>query len=163
MLMIVRERRREIGVLKAIGASNFTVMRQFMAEAVTFTLAAAAIGLIIGVVGGNPVTKLLVNNSTSAAAPAVAGAGPGGGGFAGGANIPRLGGGATAGGGGAGGFGGGRVAAVPRLNLTNIHVAVGWNVLLYGLAAAVVIALAGSAIPSLLLARVRPAEVLRAD
>jgi putative ABC transport system permease protein len=49
------------------------------------------------------------------------------------------------------------------LNLTNIHVAVGWNVLLYGLAAAVVIALAGSAIPSLLLARVRPAEVLRAD
>jgi len=64
---------------------------------------------------------------------------------------------------GAGGFGGGRLAAVGRLNLANIHVTVGWSVLLHGLAAAVVIALAGSAIPSLLLARVRPAEVLRAD
>ncbi|MDQ6727443.1 MAG: FtsX-like permease family protein [Actinomycetota bacterium] len=160
MLMIVRERRREIGVLKAIGASNFTVMRQFMAEAVTFTLAAAAIGLIIGVVGGNPVTKLLVNNSTNSAAAAT-GTGQGG------ANIPRLGG--AGGFGGAGGgraaaaLGGGRATGVQRLNLTNIHVAIGWNVLLYGLAAAVVIALAGSAIPSLLLARVRPAEVLRAD
>ena len=156
MLMIVRERRREIGVLKAIGASNFTVMRQFMAEAVTFTLAAAAIGLVVGVVGGNPVTKLLVNNSTGTATNTVAGPGAQGAGRFGGANGLR-------GGGFGGGFGGGRLATAGRLNLSNIHVAVGWNVLLYGLAAAVVIALAGSAIPSLLLARVRPAEVLRRD
>lgn len=167
MLMIVRERRREIGVLKAIGASNFTVMRQFMAEAVTFTLVAAAIGLGIGVVGGNPVTRLLVNNSTaSTAAPA---AGPNGGRqgragqFPGGANVPRLRGGAGAGGGAALGARGGRAGLAQRLNLTNIRVAIGWNVVLYGLAAALFIAVAGSAIPSLLMARVRPAEVLRAD
>jgi putative ABC transport system permease protein len=167
MLMIVRERRREIGVLKAIGASNFTVMRQFMVEAVTFTLAAAAIGLVIGVVGGNPVTRLLVNNSTASASAAAVGpnAGPQAraGQFPGAANIPRL---RGANGGGVGaalGAGRGRAGVVQRLNLTNIRVATGWNVLLYGLAAAVFIALAGSAIPSLLLARVRPAEVLRAD
>jgi putative ABC transport system permease protein len=167
MLMIVRERRREIGVLKAIGASNFTVMRQFMAEAVTFTLAAAAIGLIIGVVGGNPVTKLLVNNSTGSAAAATAGpaVGPQGraGQVPGAANIPRL---RGANGGGAGaalGAGRGRAGVAQRLNLSNIRVAIGWNVLLYGLGAAVFIAVIGSAIPSLLLARVRPAEVLRAD
>jgi putative ABC transport system permease protein len=157
MLMIVRERRREIGVLKAIGASNFKVMRQFMAEAVTFTLAAAAIGLILGVVGGNPVTKLLVNNGTSAATNAAGGQGAQGAGRIGGVGGPRL-------GGGGGGFGRAAGLANPgRLNLSGIHVAVGWNVLLYGLAAAVVIALAGSAIPSLLMARVRPAEVLRRD
>lgn len=167
MLMIVRERRREIGVLKAIGASNFTVMRQFMVEAVTFTLAAAAIGLVIGVVGGNPVTKLLVNNSTASATAATAGpnAGPQGraGQFPGGANVPRLRGGAGAGAGAALGAGRGRAGLAQRLNLTNVRVAIGWNVLLYGLGAAVFIALAGSAIPSLLMARVRPAEVLRAD
>ncbi len=168
MLMIVRERRREIGVLKAIGASNFTVMRQFMIEAVTFTVAAAAIGLVIGVVGGNPVTKLLVNNSTASATATATGANGGGqrrsGQFPGAANIPRLGGGGAAGGARAAlGAGRGRTGVAQRLNLTNIRVAVGWNVLLYGLAAAVIIALAGSAIPSLLLARVRPAEVLRAE
>jgi putative ABC transport system permease protein len=166
MLMIVRERRREIGVLKAIGASNLTVVRQFMVEAVTFTLAAAAIGLLIGVVGGNPVTKLLVNNSTASATAAVgpsAGAQGRAGQFPGAANIPRL---RDADGGGVGaapGAGRGRAGVVQRLNLTNIRVAIGWSVLLYGLAAALLIALAGSAIPSLLLARVRPAEVLRAD
>lgn len=167
MLMIVRERRREIGVLKAIGASNLTVMRQFMVEAVTFTLAAAAIGLVIGVVGGNPVTKLLVNNSTAAATVTAAGPNAGGQGragpFPGAANVPRLRGGDGARGGAALGAGRGRAGLAQRLNLTNIRVAVGWNVVLYGLAAALFIALAGSAIPSLLMARVRPAEVLRAD
>lgn len=167
MLMIVRERRREIGVLKAIGASNFTVMRQFMAEAVTFTLVAAAIGLGIGVVGGNPVTKLLVNNSTASATAPTGGPYAGlqrrAGQAPGGANVPRLRGGAGAGGGAALGASGGRAGLAQRLNITNIRVAVGWNVVLYGLAAALFIAVAGSAIPSLLMARVRPAEVLRAD
>ena len=167
MLMIVRERRREIGVLKAIGASNFTVMRQFMVEAVTFTVAAAAIGLLIGVVGGNPVTKLLVNNSTASATATAVGPNAGGQGpagqFPGAANIPRLQGGGGPGPGAAPGAGQGGAGVAQRLNLANIRVAIGWNVVLYGLAAAVFIALAGSAIPSLLLARVRPAEVLRAD
>lgn len=167
MLMIVRERRREIGVLKAIGASNFTVMRQFMVEAVTFTVAAAVIGLLIGVVGGNPVTKLLVNNSTASATATAVGPNAGGQGragqFPGAANIPRLQGGGGPGPGAAPGAGPGGAGVAQRLNLADIRVAVGWDVVLYGLAAAVFIALAGSAIPALLLARVRPAEVLRAD
>ena len=44
MVMIVRERKREIGVLKALGAPNGRIMAQFTTEAVTFTL----LGLVAG-------------------------------------------------------------------------------------------------------------------
>ena len=145
MLMIVRERRREIGVLKAIGSSNLKIMVQFMTEAVTLTLAGAVIGLGIGVVGSSPVTKLLVNNAN----PANSAGGPGAGGFGGG--IGRGAGGAL------------RLAGQSGASLRNVQAAVGWNILLYGLAAAIVIAIVGSALPALLISRVRPAEVMRAE
>ncbi len=70
MIMIVRERKREIGVFKAIGFSNVRIMLQFMCEALTFTTLAAVIGLGIGVVGGNPVTSTLVKN-TSGSGPGI--------------------------------------------------------------------------------------------
>ena len=63
MVMIVRERKREIGVLKAIGFSNIRVMLQFVSEAFTFTVLAAVVGVAIGVVAGKPVTSTLVQNS----------------------------------------------------------------------------------------------------
>lgn len=139
MIMIVRERKREIGVIKAVGASNLKVTGQFMSEAVTLTVLAAVVGIILGFVAGNPITKLLVNNSTSSTTTA-AGPGMGGGG--------RFGGGAFR------GF---------RSSLTTIHAAVGWDIILYGLAAAVVIAVLGSAIASFFIAKIRPAEVMRTE
>ena len=63
MVMIVRERRREIGILKAIGGSNTRIVLQFMVEAVTLTCIGAVIGLAIGVIAGNPVTSSLVDSS----------------------------------------------------------------------------------------------------
>ncbi len=153
MLMIVRERRREIGVLKAIGSSNFKIMNQFITEAVTFTLSGAVLGLIIGFLGSNPVTKLLVSNANSSTqTPAAGGGGLGSGGAAG----------------GRGGFGGGagralRAVGGSTANLRNIHAVVGWSILLYGLGAAIVIAVIGSAIPALMIAKIRPAEVMRAE
>jgi putative ABC transport system permease protein len=141
MIMIVRERRREIGIFKALGASNFKVMFQFMSEAVTLTLLGAIVGIILGVVAGNPITKLLVNNSSSTTATT-----PGaGGGFGGGR------------GGGGGGFG------FIHNNVTNIHATIGYSIIIYGLLAAIVIALIGSAAVSFLIAKVRPAEVMRSE
>jgi putative ABC transport system permease protein len=136
MIMIVRERRREIGVIKAIGASNIKVMVQFMVEAVTLTVMGAIIGIVLGVIAGNPITRLLVNNSSTTATVGSAG---------GGIRAAR------------GAFGG------VRNNLTSIHGAVGWSIILYGLGAAIVIALAGSSLASFFIAKVRPAEVMRAD
>jgi putative ABC transport system permease protein len=142
MIMIVRERRREIGVIKAIGASNVNVMSQFAVEAVTLTALGAVIGTIFGVLAGSPITNMLVSNSANNSAEA-------------GPQLMR--------GGQAtfhavrGGFGGLHNAAA------NIHAVVGWNLMLYGLGAAIVIALIGSGLASFFIAKVRPAEVMRVE
>jgi ABC-type antimicrobial peptide transport system permease subunit len=47
LLMQVRERSREIGTLKAIGASNAGVTTQFLAEAITLTLLGGLFGLAL--------------------------------------------------------------------------------------------------------------------
>ena len=63
MLLIVRERKREIGILKAIGAGNGRVMAQFATEAVTLTLLGLVVGLVIGFLAASPVTSSLVSHS----------------------------------------------------------------------------------------------------
>ena len=47
--------------------------------------------------------------------------------------------------------------------LRNLQASAGWETLLQGLGAALFIALVGSALPALLIAKVRPAEVMRAE
>ena len=152
MIMIVRERRREIGILKAIGASNLKVIFQFMSEAITLTLAGALIGIIIGVAAANPITHLLVTNSTSSQSGSL-NRGPGG--FRGLASNR------------AGNFtlreaNRGAFRGISN-SIGNIQTVVGWTVILDGLGAAIIIAIIGSTASSFVIAKVRPAEVMRVE
>lgn len=136
MLMIVRERRREIGVLKAIGAPNWKIVTQFVTEALTFTVLGSALGVVLGAVFSQTVTKVLLDSSLGSQ------------------NV------GTRGIDGAGRFIG-QVVSLRTIN--DLQTLVGSDILLYGLAAAVGIAVIGSAIPAYLTAKIRPAEVLRGE
>ncbi|HSX02182.1 MAG TPA: FtsX-like permease family protein [Candidatus Saccharimonadia bacterium] len=138
MLMIVRERRREIGVLKAIGAGNLTIVGQFVVESLTLTLMGAVVGTVAGALLSNPVLKVLASSSAQSGA-ATMGAGRGFGRAVGGALVGARG------------------------AVTSLQASVGLDLLLYGLLAAIAIAVIGSAIPAWLIAKVRPAEVMRAE
>jgi len=144
MLMIVRERRREIGVLKAIGSSNIGIVSQFTIEALVLTLFASIIGIICGFIFSNPVLRALIENSESTGNIAnktvqiERGAGM---------MVARL--------------GGSLDSTKDAFN--NIHAVLGWQTIGYGLMAAVIIAIIGSAIPAFFISKVRPAEVMRQE
>ncbi len=50
MLVSVAERRREIGIRKALGASNHQIMLQFMTEAAVLSVAGALIGIAVALI-----------------------------------------------------------------------------------------------------------------
>ncbi len=139
MIMVVRERRREIGVLKAIGSSNAGIVGQFAFESLTLTTMGSILGILLGSLLSNPVLKLLVTSTETTAS--------GRAGFAGGGMMGRL---------GAG-------IATAATTVRNIRAVVGWDIILYGFLAAIFIAFVGSAIPSFAIAKIRPAEVMRTE
>jgi putative ABC transport system permease protein len=143
MVMIVRERRREIGVLKAIGASNVSVVSLFVTEALALTLCGALLGIGLAAASSNQITGALVsaNTPTASASSEQGPRGPG-------AGFVRRIGGAT-----------GTAADLVK----NVQTNVGADLLLKGLGAGVLIAILGSAIPAWLIAKVRPAEVMRGE
>jgi putative ABC transport system permease protein len=60
MLYTVRERTKEIGTLKAMGASNTIILGQFMFEGVLLSLIAGLVGLAIGVFGATSLANILL-------------------------------------------------------------------------------------------------------
>jgi len=60
MLYSVRERTKEIGTLKAMGASNITVLGQFMFEGVLLSVIAAVAAIAVGVFGVPTLSSLLL-------------------------------------------------------------------------------------------------------
>ena len=137
--LVARQRVKEIGIYKAIGASNWHVTAQFGIEAAVMSVIAA----LIGALATFPLAQTVANGLVSdPAAPAGPGgfAGPGQGARFGGAGAQLQ---------GAGGF------------LGDVDVAVSPEVFLYALGIAIGLAVIASIIPAWYVGRVRPAEVLR--
>ncbi len=60
MLYTVRDRTKEIGTLKAIGAGNSTIMGQFLLEGTLLSLIAGTVGIAIGTIGAPFLSSVLL-------------------------------------------------------------------------------------------------------
>lgn len=141
MMMIVRERRREIGVMKAIGSSNATTMLQFTVESITLTVLGLIVGFVFTVFAAGPITNAMVSSNSSSTAQTQQG-GPGR------------------------GFGRGAFNRQVRQidqNIKTVTTSIDASTLSYGILAALVIAIAGSAVPAYFISKVRPSEVMRTE
>ncbi|UXM92900.1 ABC transporter permease [Paenarthrobacter sp. JL.01a] len=152
MVMLVRERRREIGVLKAIGAPNRTIGLQFVLESLVLVAMGSVVGAVIASFASGGIASALISSNTSTTAAPTQRAG----GLAG--AVPN---GAVPGGGGFGGRGGAFGGASQLL--TSVTASVSPGVLAAGIAAVFAVAIIGALVPALLTARIRPIEVLRGE
>ncbi|HEX6557503.1 MAG TPA: ABC transporter permease [Ktedonobacteraceae bacterium] len=138
VLMLVRERTVEIGILKAIGASHLQVLRQFWTEIVTLSAAAAALAALLLATLGPTISQRF---DISPSSPGASG-GP-----------------VTT-----GGPGGQIFQTPPNANLGNIHLAAATlnaQTLLIILGLGIGLALLTSVIPTWFVSHIKPAEVLR--
>ncbi|MGG5171904.1 ABC transporter permease [Pseudarthrobacter sp. J1738] len=139
MVMLVRERRKEIGVLKAIGAPNRTIGIQFVLESLVLVAMGSVLGAVIAALASGPIASALISSNTATSTQT----GPGGrGGFGGGAGGP---------------FGGANQL------LTSVTASASPGVIAAGILAVFAVAVIGALVPALLTARVRPIEVLRGE
>jgi putative ABC transport system permease protein len=133
MTMIVRERRREIGVVKAIGGTTSKVITQFVTEALTLTIVSGLIGIALGVFVSGSITEGLVSNASSSTSQQ---RGPGG--FR-------------------------RISQNFNQGIRQVTSTVTPEIFVGSVGITLLIAIIGSAMPAYLIARVRPAEVLRTE
>ncbi|MFJ4026931.1 ABC transporter permease [Paenarthrobacter sp. NPDC089989] len=153
MVMLVRERRREIGVLKAIGARNRTIGLQFVLESLVLVALGSVVGAAIASFASGGIASALISSNTSTTAATTNQRGGGLAGAAANGGVP-----------GGGGFGGqgGPFGGANQL-LTSVTASVSPGVLAAGIAAVFAVAIIGALVPALLTARIRPIEVLRGE
>lgn len=140
VVLMVRQRIKEIGILKAIGASNWHISLQFATESLIISVIAVIFGALMSLPLAQTVADMLVS-STGTTAGAFGGGGfPGGdGGFL-----------------GRGFFGGGST-------VVGVDVAISSGVFIIALGMAVALTVIASVFPSWYVARIKPAEVLRSE
>lgn len=156
MTMIVRERRREIGVMKAIGGTDGKVVGQFTIEGMTLTIFGTLLGIVLGIAVSGPMTTSLVSSNQTSTSQSR--------GMSNGAQStsstqneatserPA---------GGPGGFGGGFEQL--QANATQVTASLTPEIIGTALGVTLIISIIGTALPAWFTARVRPAEVLRTE
>ncbi len=136
MLLVVRERTKEIGVLKALGATNTKVVAQFMVEATVLTLIGAGIGLVFAVLASNSILGALLSGNIKQPG----GVNPGG------ASAVYE-----------------QPVELARQVTEQITTYIDWHSIVYGLIATLGIALIATILPAFFVAKVRPAQIMRGD
>jgi putative ABC transport system permease protein len=142
MILITRERFREIGVMKAIGFKNSKIMKQLLTESLTLAVIGFVVGVIIAAIAGPSISNMMVDSTTTTPS------GSGFSGFRGGSS-------------GSGGFRpnfGGRVLSPLEVNFSLEP-----SLLALTLLMAVVLGVVGSLYPLMKALKLKPAEALRYD
>lgn len=137
IVLIVRERTQEIGLLRAIGASRRQIVQQFAAESVALGIVASAVAtVLIALFAGTIARQFAVNAAGTAA---------------GGRVFTRFGGGGL--GAGAGGLGG--------IASRTLGVGLTWETVIVVFLLGIGLAVVASVIPAWYVSRVKPAAALR--
>jgi putative ABC transport system permease protein len=156
VFVVVRERTTEIGILKAIGASHWQVIRQFWGEVLAMSGLGAIIGIILLAAFG-PVISQKFNVNTGSTTTATGSAATAAGGAAAGRTFNGF--------GGAGGArGGGGILSSAATTLTNVHIAsatLNLETVLIIVGSGILLAILTSIIPAWYVSRIKPAIVLR--
>jgi putative ABC transport system permease protein len=152
MAIIVGGRTRELGVLKAIGATDRQVIAQFAVEVVCICLAATVLAAGVTAVVGQRMGDWLMSGSGGGAETAVsAQEAPNGASFAGGVpGMPGM----------SGANGGGLYVVSSHEQAADLHVVYRGSLLLYAILILFIISLLGMAVPVAWITRLRPARVL---
>ena len=142
--LVVRERTREIGVLKAIGASWSQLLAQFTVESLTISVVAGVTGFVLALATSQTVAAQFFDPTPQTR-------------DFGGFSRFRPGGGEQEGFGGlfGGQFGGG--------SLGPLDISVSPDLLLYALGVVMTLSLLGGLVAAVYIARLNPAEVLRRE
>lgn len=161
MVMIVRERKREIAVLKAIGAGNFKIAMQFVSESIALTSLSLVIAVAATIGMSGQLTKALVATNTKTANTTERANTTFGGPAAGGVSV-------STGGSGGGGFrsvrlGGGAEQTSTKELLNNVKTQFGVATLVEAFGLVVLIGALGSALPAFVIAKIRPSDVMRGN
>ncbi len=77
MIMSVMERRKEIGVMKAIGATNSLIIRQVLTESAFLSLMGGMLGIFLGLLGALAIGAMLGGFFTAVVTPGLAALGIG--------------------------------------------------------------------------------------
>lgn len=137
MLLVVRERAKEIGILKALGGTNAKIVMQFLTEATVLTCLSAIIGIAFAALSSNAILRGILDARINTPASDHMGG-----------TVQAI---------------GAPGASSPQELVANLSTILDWQFVLLGFGIALGIALIGTAIPAFIIAKVRPAQIMRGN
>jgi len=134
MFINVRERAKEIGILKAIGASNFNISTQFLVESVTLCTIALILSAVIILGTNQPISDFIVGRVEEGDEEGV--------------SVEEEATDIT-------------IELIPGAKLKRLEITFPLEIIIYSILVTFLLGIVGSLIPAFYISKLRPAEVLR--